>query len=206
MTGAPFLGLRGVRLSAFGAALGGASLLAGAAFAGPPDPCVLPCVIDTGDYLEADYTVPSDGKTYRWDIFYETDDPAGYVTLDAPSQVEAFLLRSLGGGATQIEFSLDVDYVFTQLTTSFGVVSYRMRAPADFDNCTAATPAGEICGATYNVFGNGTRIHAFGGSPVTLVGITSTEVPEPGAWGLMILGFGGVGSMVRRRRWQGVKA
>jgi hypothetical protein len=32
------------------------------------------------------------------------------------------------------------------------------------------------------------------------VGATLTAVPEPATWGLMILGFGGVGAMMRRRR------
>ncbi|MBS0334045.1 MAG: PEPxxWA-CTERM sorting domain-containing protein [Proteobacteria bacterium] len=30
--------------------------------------------------------------------------------------------------------------------------------------------------------------------------LTNIAVPEPGAWALMILGFGGAGAMLRRRR------
>lgn len=32
--------------------------------------------------------------------------------------------------------------------------------------------------------------------------LATTAVPEPGAWALMILGFGGAGAMIRRRRTQ----
>ncbi len=32
------------------------------------------------------------------------------------------------------------------------------------------------------------------------VALQAGAVPEPGAWALMIMGFGGVGAMVRRRR------
>jgi hypothetical protein len=35
-----------------------------------------------------------------------------------------------------------------------------------------------------------------------LDGVTMTEVPEPATWALMILGFGGMGAMVRNRRRQ----
>jgi hypothetical protein len=32
------------------------------------------------------------------------------------------------------------------------------------------------------------------------VSLSITPVPEPGAWALMLLGFGGMGAMLRRRR------
>ena len=38
-------------------------------------------------------------------------------------------------------------------------------------------------------------------APVALLdGVSLTAVPEPGAWGLMLLGVGGLGAMMRRRR------
>ncbi|HLZ76029.1 PEP-CTERM sorting domain-containing protein [Phenylobacterium sp.] len=36
--------------------------------------------------------------------------------------------------------------------------------------------------------------------PVALLDGVSLTVPEPAVWGLMVLGFGGVGAMIRRRR------
>lgn len=36
---------------------------------------------------------------------------------------------------------------------------------------------------------------------VSVIGQAPTAVPEPAAWALMIMGFGGVGALVRRRRW-----
>ena len=38
-----------------------------------------------------------------------------------------------------------------------------------------------------------------GNTPVALFGIAVAPVPEPGTWAMMILGFGLVGGMMRRR-------
>jgi len=39
-----------------------------------------------------------------------------------------------------------------------------------------------------------------------LDGVSLVELPEPGTWALMIMGFGGIGAMVRRRRQQAALA
>lgn len=52
----------------------------------------------------------------------------------------------------------------------------------------------------YEIASNG----ATGTGNVT--GLTSTVVPEPGTWALMIAGFGGAGAMLRRRRQVAVAA
>ena len=49
----------------------------------------------------------------------------------------------------------------------------------------------------YYVSGNGTP---------SILNFSSPGVPEPASWALMIVGFGGVGAMVRRNRRQGVLA
>jgi hypothetical protein len=42
------------------------------------------------------------------------------------------------------------------------------------------------------------------GGNVLLKSLTVTSVPEPGAWALMLTGFGGLGVMLRRRRAQAI--
>ncbi|MGH6911978.1 MAG: PEPxxWA-CTERM sorting domain-containing protein, partial [Phenylobacterium sp.] len=37
--------------------------------------------------------------------------------------------------------------------------------------------------------------------PIALLdGVSLTMVPEPSTWAMMLLGFGGIGAMIRRRR------
>ncbi len=39
-----------------------------------------------------------------------------------------------------------------------------------------------------------------GNTPTALFAISASEVPEPATWGMMLLGFGAIGSVVRRKR------
>ena len=58
-----------------------------------------------------------------------------------------------------------------------------------------------VASDTYRVNGNGT-ISAFGpatSSPATLV----TAAPEPATWAMMLIGFGGTGFAIRRRKNKG---
>jgi len=41
----------------------------------------------------------------------------------------------------------------------------------------------------------------FGLPPIAVLdGVSLTAVPEPTTWAMMLLGFGGIGAMIRRRR------
>jgi hypothetical protein len=44
------------------------------------------------------------------------------------------------------------------------------------------------------------------GSSFNTISIHNSTVPEPGAWALMIMGFGSAGAMIRSRRRQAVAA
>jgi len=43
-------------------------------------------------------------------------------------------------------------------------------------------------------------------APITSIGPSAGAVPEPASWALMILGFGGIGAGLRRRRAVGARA
>ncbi|HEX2815502.1 MAG TPA: PEPxxWA-CTERM sorting domain-containing protein, partial [Phenylobacterium sp.] len=53
-------------------------------------------------------------------------------------------------------------------------------------------------------FGPGINLNDYslsvGGVGTALVGAPSNGVPEPAAWAMMLVGFGGIGAMMRRRR------
>ena len=76
---------------------------------------------------------------------------------------------------------------------------YTSSLEADFNHCTASSPAGDICSASFHIWGNGSSIQVDTRNPVTVF-FSQTALPEPSAWALMLTGFLGVGAMLRRRR------
>ena len=196
------------RLAVLTAAVASAWILSGATARAAPIPlgCALPCTFHPEefsgvDFFPLDYSVPPDGRTYRWDIAYQSEDPLAHVTLDDPNQVEVYFERSLGDGVTESDYSWfdGVDFMWTPVTYQPNVASYLVRAPANFDFCAPTTPAGAICAASYNVWGNGTQVHLFANAPVTILRATETLIPEPATWALLLLGFFGAGAVLRSR-------
>jgi hypothetical protein len=150
-------------------------------------------------FLPLDYTVPSDGLTRQWDFGIESADPDATLTLSAPNQVFTILWKVGPGGVIGSQLGPDPDYVFSQLYSGPGLVSYLVSAQKSFNFCDSPGPVGSTCGADYFVWGNAAPMLIQSDAPVT-IHLTSTVVPEPTTWALMILGFGGAGAMLRRRR------
>ena len=157
------------------------------------------CDVDPADGPTGfvDYTVTADGHFYRWDLL--TDDPHASVELGPPNQVDANLTIANGDGTFHYDATFDVPYVFELVVFRPGRVSYRVWAPRDFNTCGPNSPAGQVCGASHEVFGNSTGIYVTADAPFHLT-FREVAVPEPGTWALMILGFGGVGAALRTRR------
>jgi len=157
------------------------------------------CDVDPADgpNFFNDYTVPSDGRHYRWDFIF--DDPNATLFLAPPNQVESFFLRAAGDGTFDFIFNPNVDFQFERVIDLPGRVSYLVAAPRSFDTCGPATHAGVICRAQYDVFGNSTFLTMNADAPFHLT-FREVAVPEPGTWALMILGFGGIGAALRARR------
>lgn len=64
--------------------------------------------------------------------------------------------------------------------------------------------SGVFAGATGGFSGSGTITFAPGAPPLSVLAfsgsVTAPGVPEPASWATMVLGFGGVGALLRRRR------
>jgi hypothetical protein len=60
------------------------------------------------------------------------------------------------------------------------------------NGCTTVTPDGIFCSSGLNNFS------------AAATGTFSAAIPEPATWGLMIMGFGGMGAVLRNRRRQGL--
>lgn len=93
----------------------------------------------------------------------------------------------VGAGAGNLtELGGSGDVVFS---SGLGDLSYIKNGDSSF-TFSGVTPTFGITGGTLN---------NFSGAGVT--GTFSGTVPEAGTWALMILGFGGAGAMIRRRRY-----
>jgi hypothetical protein len=183
-----------------------AALAAAAAILAPAAATAAPWVLDcpTGCLLTPDeaapftvfnddYTVPADGLTHLWTFRLVSDDPDATVRLGDPNEV--FTIRHFGGGGTDdVPFA---PFVFDQhIAPLLTTISVRTRQ--DYNHCTPSTPLGQLCGETFNVWGNSSGLILY--SQVPAVFYTSDSiVPEPGAWTLMIAGFGAAGARLRRR-------
>jgi hypothetical protein len=160
--------------------------------------CADGCVVDP-DYwpLGVDYTVPADGHTYLWSFRIESDDPAAYVTLGSPNQVDHF--TNFYGGDFAFG-SYDFPYRFDQVVAPH-LTTITVWAPLAYDNCASPGPFGAICGEAFNVWGNGTQLNYFGEGVATLY-VSVTSVPEAATWAMLIIGFGLVGTVLRMRTRQ----
>jgi hypothetical protein len=145
----------------------------------------------------ADYTVLSDGKTYSWDFFIQSDDPDATIKLRAPNEVFGAGEIVTDTGPFAPVFLMPA-YTFYEVKSP-GRVSYIVSAQQGFDHCDDPGPVGSLCKASYIVWGNGTSLEVFSKAPVT-VHLSVSAVPEPSTWALMIAGFGACGVMLRRQR------
>ncbi len=172
------------------------------AFAGPAGAfvltqCLTGCVVDAYGFF-ADYTVPPDGRLYRWDLWTDTPD----VTIHLPHPNETFdteIVSDGNGAFHNASFLLGVGYAWSEVQAASHTTIYTRTNQVDFNHCTSSSPAGDVCAASFNVWGNGSVLSVNSRTPVTVF-FSQTAIPEPAAWALMLTGFFGLGAAVRRRR------
>lgn len=149
--------------------------------------------------LGVDYTIPSDGRIYRWDLWADSAHPTALITLGSPNDVFAVGRVSNGDGTTHLDLALpDPAYLWNAVYAP-GHTTIFVEAPASFNSCSGATSAGVLCAVSNNVWGDaaslGVNVH-----DVVNISFSATAIPEPAAWLLMIAGVFGVGGVLRRRR------
>lgn len=166
----------------------------------------------SNDVLSAVATVNQDGS----DVTFSSTD-----TFDTDTGGEAVV--SDGSGANQDPFNnlhVVFEHSWDKVTFSFdGGDSSLMRLIVNGTTTFTAFDPNPNC--TFCVIGNGQTKFTITGNvtPITtldfyfnpdvgsgrqfrVMDVGQTTVPEPATWGLMILGFGGIGALVRRRRTQ----
>lgn len=173
-------------------------------------------IVDTGAHFAFTFNLLADTGTTTVDILNPVDDGTfeylGAGAYDsAPFKDFTHAFSCCGQGAANGETP---PLVFT-ITNTAGITFAGLGATYDLDGRLLTTGTGNRLTSTPNTYNNQGGLKNLGGwwfsvDTVDENGATGakaardafvvTTVPEPSTWGLMILGFGGAGAMIRRRR------
>jgi len=160
----------------------------------------------------------------RWDdpqaFFYPTlntlsPDGGNFVGLDGDSGVQGSISQVINGLVVGEFYNLNFNWGAAQLINRSGATTEQLHIT--FGGQTADTGVLAIGSGAFSGWQNGhfqfqasstsqtlsfLSIGTPGGLPpiAVLDGVSLTAVPEPTTWAMMLLGFGGIGAMIRRRR------
>jgi hypothetical protein len=163
-------------------------------WAAPLVACVACCLV--AGAAEADPIYPLDGG-FKYQISFQAEKPVtGNLIVDvlaeyaADSALDGHLIY-YGGGNYETYFTFPT-------ATESGSVFFKVPRPYSLYLCCTFGPVIEnhpFLARAYFVKDGG-----FGDVDVTVTAEAVGTVPEPETWAVMVLGFGGVGAAVRRRR------
>lgn len=153
--------------------------------------------------LWMDYTVAADGSLEQWDFWLETEDPYASISLTPPNQVDQYLgYRDYAGGPVNWSYggmSLPYRWDVIAAPKRLTILS---QTEQSWDLCSDAGLVG-LCAVSNNVWGNGSVLTLVSDRPFTLkfsaLPLSLGPVPEPATWAMMIVGFFGLGSLLRLR-------
>jgi hypothetical protein len=133
---------------------------------------------------------------------------------------QPWIIDTAGDGLSSLAFSLLGGYNFTSI--EFNLNTFKAKGePVPWTVDVFSYNGGLLEKSTLSGLTNSSFINVFttngetlskvvfnsNGNPnfqgvgqIRISGLVSTTVPEPATWGLMIMGFGGMGAMLRRRR------
>jgi hypothetical protein len=172
--------------------------LASSAHAVVLNSCTAGCATDLGIIFDVNYTVPPDGRTYRWDLWTDGSNPTVTINLPSPNEDFALTKVSNGDGTFHEDFS-GAGWTWLETINPGHTTIITRSLGANYDHCSGASALGDACAASYNVWGNGVLLTVSTRSPVTVF-FSQTAVPEPATWAMMLGGFFGLGAILRRRR------
>jgi hypothetical protein len=150
------------------------------------------------------------GASFTSGTFNQADSN-GFLSIGSVSGGDTLGIISVSGLSStwvNVPFSLMVNFTAPAGTSPTGALySALLTGSVSSDGAGGAffdfnnTPQNfTFTGGTFSLFVNDLAISS--GQTLNLNGVirTSAAVPEPATWGLMLLGFGGIGMAMRRRR------
>jgi hypothetical protein len=188
------------------AAVAGAALMALApgiaawASGGPPF-CEYGCYAYGGTTFggRTDYTIPDDGVLYDWSFWSDSAHPDVLISVDPPDETFGLDLISNGDGTYHIDPDGPDPWFTWNVYQQPGSTLVQVRGEPSYNDCGDA-PAGALCGYSSNIWGNGTTISVNTHDTVEIFDSARPAIPEPQSWLLMLLGFFGLGTLLRRGR------
>jgi hypothetical protein len=170
-----------------------------------------------------------DPKGYFYDSFSTLSPTTGgnFVALDGDSDFTGFIQQDISGLVVGQTYSLSFDWAAAQLKNRIGPITEQLQVSLGSDTflTSIAAISGNVSADIDPTGGPGgfggwmTTTHSFTATATTetlkflsvgtpnglppiaaLDSIALTSVPEPAAWMMMLLGFGGLGAVLRRRR------
>lgn len=135
--------------------------------------------------------------------------------MDGDPNYNGPLTQSIGGLTVGAKYKLTFDWAAAQYADRSGKTTEKLQVSFGGDTVTTDTVSNASHGATpwltpsfTFTAGSKSEVLSFlsigtpaGLPPVALLdGVSLTAVPEPATWAFMLVGFGGLGAMIRRRR------
>jgi len=159
-----------------------------------------------------------DPQGYFYDTFDTLSSNGGnFVALDGDSDYSGQISQTINGLVVGQQYNLTFDWSAGQLRNRTGDTTEKLQVTfggETFNTSTLAIPSGQFSGwqqANFTFTATSTSqaltflsVGTPNGLPpiAALDGIYLTAVPEPEAWALMLMGFGGLGALLRNRRRQ----
>jgi hypothetical protein len=157
-----------------------------------------------------------DGLGYFYDSFDTLSSNGGnFVGLDGDSDYRGEISQLITGLTVGQSYHLSFEWAAAQLRNRTGDITEQLHVTfggQSFDTEILGVPSGGFSGwkaAGFNFTAtSGSQVLKFLsiGTPNSLPpiasidGVSLTAVPEPAVWAMMLIGFGGMGAMLRRRR------
>jgi hypothetical protein len=157
----------------------------------------------------------SDPLTYFYPTFNTlSPDGGSFVALDGDTTVPGMISQTLTGLDTTKTYTLTFDWAASQLINRSGPtteeLSVTFGGQTQTTNVLSVASGGFSGWHTVTMFFTptaATQTLTFlsigtpnGLPPIAALDGVSLTVPEPATWAMMLVGFGGIGAMIRRRR------